>query len=358
MKKRIALIGPYPPPIGGVSVHIQRLARVLQECGLDYIIFDEANEKKIVKDLNYQPISNFKLWLLKYLFWCKDKVIHYHSRNWYVIFLLSITAIIHHSKLIVTLHSFREEPNNFNVFQKLFFRYAIKMVHHFIAVGENEKNKLIQYNCDPKKISVIPAFIVPKYQEEDDKLIPSSIWDFMKNNDINIVANAFQISFYKGQDLYGIDMCIDLCIKLKKNFCNNRIGFVFCLPEIGDIDYFNKIKNHIKTNKIEDRFIFVNEKIPLYPILSKADIFVRPTNTDGDAISIREALYYKIPTIASDVVERPKGTIIFANRNYQNFYNQVSNVINKYNMYRDKLSNLEMADSTDKIVKIYLDLIV
>ncbi len=50
------------------------------------------------------------------------------------------------------------------------------------------------------------------------------------------------------------------------------------------------------------------------PLFEYIDIFLRPTNTDGDSLSIREAIYSGIPTIASDIVERPFGTITFKNR--------------------------------------------
>ena len=40
-------------------------------------------------------------------------------------------------------------------------------------------------------------------------------------------------------------------------------------------------------------------------MLRLTDVLLKPTNTDGDAISVREALYLGVPVVASDVVERP-----------------------------------------------------
>jgi glycosyltransferase involved in cell wall biosynthesis len=39
---------------------------------------------------------------------------------------------------------------------------------------------------------------------------------------------------------------------------------------------------------------------------------LRPTATDGDAVSVREALHLGVPVVASDVVERPTGARVFA----------------------------------------------
>ena len=44
---------------------------------------------------------------------------------------------------------------------------------------------------------------------------------------------------------------------------------------------------------------------PFIPVLRLTDVLLKPTNTDGDAISVREALYLGVPVVASDVVERP-----------------------------------------------------
>lgn len=49
-------------------------------------------------------------------------------------------------------------------------------------------------------------------------------------------------------------------------------------------------------------------------LMKQCDLVLRPTNTDGDALTIREALYFGVPVIASDAVRRPTGTILFRNR--------------------------------------------
>jgi glycosyltransferase involved in cell wall biosynthesis len=46
-------------------------------------------------------------------------------------------------------------------------------------------------------------------------------------------------------------------------------------------------------------------------VIARSDIFVRPTLSDGDAISVREAIALGTPVVASDVVRRPNGTLCF-----------------------------------------------
>jgi glycosyltransferase involved in cell wall biosynthesis len=49
---------------------------------------------------------------------------------------------------------------------------------------------------------------------------------------------------------------------------------------------------------------------PLAPALRLGTIFLRPTLTDGDALSIREAMAAGVPVLASDVVRRPTGVTV------------------------------------------------
>jgi len=230
---------------------------------------------------------------------------------------------------------------------KTFSKFAL----HCIAVSPLIKNKLISLNIDPNKISVIPGFLPPTTKQRDIDEIPQEIWNFIDNHWPVISANGFRISFYNNLDLYGIDMCIDLCNKLRDTYA--QIGFIFCLSDIGDHNYFNKIRQTIAEEGIADNFLFVTRSCQFYPILMKSDVFVRPTNTDGDAVSVREALYFKIPTVASDVVPRPEGVILFKNRDINDFTLKVEDVLHNYTWHKKRLEEVKVEDNFQEIISLY-----
>jgi len=347
-KIKVALFGPYPPPYGGVSIHVQRLKNLLFEKNIQCMIYDTTQFlcKNGKSDDTY-----IKKW--PEILFFSEGIVHIHNSglNLFKIFFLSNLLTIKENKIIITYHSLRDDIENQNWFKKKLLKLYLIHISHFIVANQKIKEKLIKLGVKTEKITVLPSFLPPKILKKDFEYIPSDILDFIKNHKPIISANASRIEFFENEDLYGIDMCIDLCINLKKKY--PQIGFIFCLPSIGDNDYFAKMKNKITKNHIDNNFIFIPEQRQFCPIIMRSDIFVRPTNTDGDAVSLRESLYYKIPSVASDVIPRPKGANVFRNRDIGDFTLKVEKILENYGNYKKELENLEIDNNFAEIRDIY-----
>jgi len=180
--------------------------------------------------------------------------------------------------------------------------------------------------------SFVQCPFLPPPPEDEAAILgtyPKELHHFIANRSPLLVANAFKIVFWNdGTELYGLDMCVELVHRLKSQY--PQIGLVFALADdTGEPDYFSKIKEQILTNKLDEHVYFMTGQRELWPLFRKADLMVRPTCTDGDALSIREALYFHVPALASDVVPRPDGTIVFNNRDMDNFYGKASEILSR-----------------------------
>jgi len=350
-KIKVALIGSYPPPPGGISIHIQRLKRQLEERGYGCIVYDLKGQNEL-PEKNVIRIENVKKWLLRYLFFAKENIVHYHNSDWKMRVVIGLMGLLG-KKTIISVQgaSLEDSLKSASWFKKKIIRFSLRHTSFIVAANREIEDLLLSLNIDSQKTAVIPAFIPPVIEKEDYQRIPKRVWNFIKAHSPIISADAFKISFYNNQDLYGIDMCIDLCANLKQDY--PKIGLVFCLPEIGDYEYFNKMKQRIKEKDIEDNFLFQIEPCQMYPIILKSNVFVRPTNTDGDAISLREALYFKIPSVASDVILRPEGTILFRSRDINDFILKTKDILDNYDQYKNRLEIVKLEDNFEKILKVY-----
>lgn len=364
-KIRIAIVGPYPPPLGGISLHIQRLKQHLENAGMEFTIYKlGASGKEGNKSII--PIKKTKAWLLRLLFHAGDhEIIHLSCGSSWVlrVYFGLILHFLERKKYIVTWHGnditwpyavscLRKPALGLRArFITWLVLNSFKRADFVICVNPQGRDLLISKGVKPERVEVIPSFIPPAVKEDEIAEVPKEVWDFIRSHKPVISANASAIRFYNGQDLYGIDMCIDLCANLKSAY--PEIGFIFCLPDIGDYEYFHKMKQRIVKEEIEDNFLFQTKACQFYPILMKSDVFVRPTNTDGDAVSLREALYFKVPSIVSDAVPRPEGTILFRSRDIDDFISKVKDVLSNYDKYKKKLEKVMLEDNAEKIIKVY-----
>lgn len=316
--KKVLIIGPLPPPLGGVSVHVYRLYKALNNSQ----VFD-LSQKQNFKGQSYIQIFN----LIKNQ---EFDAVHLHAYDVKLIITLKLLKLFKKFEIIATSHNPRLFDTDSKI-KKFFYKNFLKSIDTLVVVGshilEDYKNRKLQL---PKEIIIEPAFLPPPIDEEEKilKTYPKELFDFIDNHSHIITANAFQISFHQGIELYGLDMCIELTSKLKKD-CSD-IGFIFALAnENANKEYLEKMKQKIKEFDIEDNFYFLTGQKELWPLFKKADLMIRPTTTDGDALSIREAMYFRCPAIASDVSDRPEGTIMLKSRDINDLYIKTKEVLDE-----------------------------
>ncbi len=338
---KIILYGILPPPFGGVSIHLKRLKKYLEDMGTNFVFVRSNNPNR--------KYAFIKLFFSQLNF--KKNIIHLHGfqsgKN--LIFLLFL-MFFSRKNVIVTIHNdrFLLNYNSLKNVKKIIAKLFYSNISHIISVNPDSKYGFITTN----KISVIPAFIPPAPDETDIKQLPEIFYQIRKKYKFLITANAFKISFYNNQDLYGIDLSIELMKRLI-NRGYKQIGFIYVIPDIDDYKYYKKMKRKVEENNLQGYFHFYTKAIAYPAVINMCDLFIRPTNTDGYGVSIAEAISLKKTAIASDVCKRPEGTIIFENRNIDDLYSKTIRVVDNYDEENKKIENIQFENNAKKILEVY-----
>lgn len=318
-KGKILIIGPIAPPAGGVSIHIERLVELLKA---DYM-FDFVDESAIIKH-NYFNIRNYNAF--KYLHKImKSDILYIHSGNKSLKKIHILFGKIFRKKIIITFHGFGSFENSNNT---ILDNYFYTLVNKIIVVNKEIANV---FKINTKKCIVRHAFLPPQLQLENE--LPENLNNLILQanlfNKTILCSNASRLNIYMNQDLYGLDMCIELSYRLKIN--SIPFFFVFNISSLDEgKSIFIKAKEKISEYHLDSDFLLINENISFVKLIEKSDIVLRTTNTDGDAISVREGLLLNKTVIASDVVKRPKGVILFETRNSDDlFLKCISNINEK-----------------------------
>jgi len=338
MQKSLVIIGPMPPPHGRISIHINRLSYLLRS---DYKITN-IDESRLIKPDQFNVRSLNLLSYLKTI--AAADIIHVHSGIVLFRFFHFIIAKLMGKSLIVTYHSFAKRK--VTIWDKLIVKYSNKI----ICVSKEIANKL---NIHEKLVK--EAFLPPNISSEIELPLALSTWigEMRKQHYIICCANASKLASYNGDDLYGLDLCIESAKILKER--QQKVAFIFVVSDkTGDINV-NVYKENIKDSKLNGIFYICEEAVSFVRLIEKSDLVLRPTNTDGDALTIREGLFFNKAVIASDVVVRPKGVRLFQSRSAISLSKRIEEYI--YDSTSNGLSSYTTGNEYDYLdfykVKVY-----
>lgn len=300
-KKKVLLIGPFPPPFGGVSVHIQRLSNLLNSYFTINIVDESRNIKASI--FNIRTLKAFRyLSLIK-----RSDIIHIHSGKYILRLLHFMVAKIFHKQIIFTVHAYPE--NGKKIIEKYVDNVVFSKADKVVFVSEK-----IAKNFNLRQSYIREAFLPPNLEQEVSLPIDLISWIKRKKEQGYFICsgNAWRLDVYNNEDLYGLDLFIEVA-----NFCkinNIKIAFVFTISDPDGKVNLKEYRQLIKKYDIKDT-IYINESaISFIRLIIESEIILRPTNTDGDALTIREGIYFNKIVIASDIVKRPDETILFQNR--------------------------------------------
>jgi glycosyltransferase involved in cell wall biosynthesis len=352
MKVAIRLIGTYPPPYGGVSVHIKRLQIALRQRDLDVTVL--ADPGTIAEDDRVVPTRLGPGWYLRQLLSREAALLHFHTSGLdsRTLGFLSLLAWLG-KPVVVTLHSFRHEAPLPALPWRSTPPLALRAFPHIIAVGPEVRDRIVALGVSPGRTSVIPSYLSPLLNERDRRQIDPGVDRFLRSREPILTANAYRLVFFEGEDLYGLDLCVELCRRLAPHY--PRLGFLFALPAIGDADYYAAIQRRIADYHLEDHFHFSHTAAEYWPIIERSSVLVRPTNSDSYGVSVAEALDLGVPAIASDVCRRPPGTVLFRSRDLQDLLEKTRGVLDDLSASRQQTSwdgGCE-GDAVDRILAVY-----
>lgn len=339
-KLKILITGPIAPPAGGISIHIQRLCYLLQD-DFEMDLVDETGLQK-------PGIFNMRsLQLFTYLKKVKNAdLLFVQSGNKLFKKIHIAMAKMFGKKLIITLHGYGpKRPQPFRYMDSCFFNLADRI----ILVNADIANRV---SLAAKKIIVKHAFLPPVM--ENEPALPIAVSAFINkartDNAHLVCANASRLDTHQGEDLYGLDMCVEIASRLIAKKIPLRFIYTVSSLESGD-DRFQSNLSRIRELGIENEFLLINERLSFVKLVEQCDVVLRPTNTDGDALTVREALYLGKQVLASDVVERPEGTTLFKTRDVNDLEDKLTQILN------GKVTRIKAGEGTRELKAFYTELI-
>lgn len=312
MKKTIYFIAALPMPIGGVTVYNQRKLSVLKN---EYNVIHLGTDK-----------SNLIKFLFIILFSKKEVIIS--SMNFILIFF-NFFSLIKHVTFID--HNASRYFNNLNFLTRLIYKISLNKAKKIVIVDEYLKNN---YKVFGNKLNFkVESAFIPPVTSDVDSIIKKYPIEIQKIKYRNCVIASISKPYLNidGEDVYNSELILECFEKLSLKY--NNIYFVVGLSDVSrDSQYAERIIDKAENLSLNNKNIFILKNgTELWPLFEKGLIYFRPTLTDGDSITLREAIHFSCKSLVSDVVPRPKEAVLF-NLKRDNVLSKLESILENINV--------------------------
>ncbi|MFC2108300.1 glycosyltransferase family 4 protein [Candidatus Bipolaricaulota bacterium] len=346
----VALIGSYQPPFGGISVHLKRFSEYLEREGVEHVLYNTVSAAERLPRV-VSVATHRVLWYTRFLLTHRCTVVHLLSVNWLARVMFGVAAALRTGKYALSIHgrSVSQALKSRNLAIALLTRWLLRRMDAIIASNPDIARDCIELaGVSPERIHIIPAFIPPPNDGRAE--VPEYVRDYMASHYPLLSAVGWIGQIHEGHDVYGIDMMVALVQRLKGD--HPRIGLVISVNG-GPKDAVRETIQYIR-QVVGDNIRFVEDPLDEFtPIAQQSDLFLRPTNTDGDAVCIREALYVGTPVVASDAVPRPSSCVLFKNRDIDDFEYHVRQALSERDVLTRRITEESVVDNAESILLVY-----
>lgn len=309
---KFLIIGTKPPPRGGVAVYLQRK--------VDYL----RSKNQYVEWVNPRRIIVFAWKLLTLHFRQKPEVVELHSAHKIALFL----ACLLHVEARITFfdHNYSAtfaQRRGLSLFILKRFLNRAKM----IVLVQKHLTRNYTGLLSPEaleRVSIETPYIpISASMKGREHQLPPIILNFVQRFPVVVVNAAWKlVDDSEGRDLYGIRWSLESFLKRFGNHA--QVGFV-AITGSQDQKRFGEL---LEIGRGKDNVLIVSGDYDLLSVLAASQsILLRTTSTDGDSLSVREALELDRPVIASNAVERPLGALTYKYGDREDFEKKLDSQI-------------------------------
>lgn len=274
----ILIVGRRPPPVGGVTVHVDRLCDAMAQARLGYQVVDVRAQGL--------PATARRI--------ARHRVCHLHLSHPAAMFALALWCRLARTTCVMTVHG---DLDRFIGVNRWFARAAVRLAHVPVLLNASSHRAALALNPAALQMS---AYIRPLRREplpaELERALRAHLAAHRPAGPV-MITNAFRLAYDPaGREIYGVFALIEWSRE-------KGLGLILSDPS----GTYQTAAHQRLAQGEAAHVLFLVGPHSFIEALAFADVFVRNTVTDGDSLSIHEALAAGKPVWATTVVPRPPG---------------------------------------------------
>src|SRR5215469_4994371 len=296
---RVLLLGPYPPPHGGVQTNLVAIRSFLLKHGTPCAVINITRHRKPDRDQVYYPRDARQLLVL--LGQLKYDIIHLHIGGILTTRLLALSLICAQwpgAKSVLTFHSggYPSTPKGQSLGPNSLAGLVLRRFDGLIGVNEEIMAFFRKLRVSPHRARLISpyAFVA---DEQSSPALPEPLAGFFATHDPVLISVGLL------EPEYDLPLQIEVLPQLRQKF--PETGLLL----IGSGSLEHDLRKRIQESPCPPHILLAGD-VPhavTMEAVSRSRLMLRTTRYDGDALSVREALQLGTPVIATDNGMRPAG---------------------------------------------------
>lgn len=296
---KVLLLGPYPPPHGGVQTNLVGIRSFLLKHEIPCAVINITRHRKAEADDVYYPEGPVQL--LGRLSRLRYDVLHLHIGGMLTNRLLALGLICAKwpgTKSVLTFHSggFPSSPEGQALNSASFAAFVLRAFDGVIGVNQQIVTFLHRLGVPQSRTRLISPYVPVANQPENGSL-PRQLASFFATHDPVLISVGLL------EPEYDLPLQITALPKLRDRFPN--AGLLL----IGSGSLEESLRSQIQSGPCVEHILLAGD-VPhsaTMEAVRRSRLMLRTTLYDGDALSVREALELGTPVIATDNGMRPAG---------------------------------------------------
>jgi glycosyltransferase involved in cell wall biosynthesis len=299
---RVVLLGPYPPPQGGVQTNLVAIRDLLRRRGDSCAVINLHRHRAGRGEEVYHPQSALET--LKLLLRLRYDVLHLHVGGDLTPRLLALAALataMPRARTVLTFHSggYASSPAGRGARPRTLRGLVFRRFDRVIAVNGEIAALFQRFGVEASRVRLIPPHTLPPRPEVE---LPAGLRDFFcAHSPVLITVGLLEPE-------YDLPLQIAALGELRREF--PRAG----LAILGAGSLEAELRRRIAE---QPGHVLLTGDVPHAATLraiAEADLLLRTTLYDGDSVAVREALHLGTPVVATDNGMRPAGAALIPAR--------------------------------------------
>ncbi len=341
---RVLLLGPYPPPHGGVQTNLTAIRELLRRRGHGCAVINLHRFRSARDEDVYHPANAIAA--LRLLFRLRYDIVHLHLGGDVTARLLGLAlvcAAMPRARSVLTFHSggYASSPAGRRANVRTLRGFVFRRFDRVIAVNAEIAELFRRFGVEHTRIRTIAPHPLPARTGAE---LPAPLRDFFcEHSPVFITVGLLEPE-------YDLPLQMDVLGEVRRRF--PRAGLLI----VGGGSLEGELRARIASLPWAAHVLLTGD-VPHASALraiAEADVLLRTTHYDGDSVAVREALHLGTPVIASDNGMRPDGVRLIPARDPVALASAIEEQLASPPRRAESLAPTE--DNVEMVLKVYEEL--